>query len=290
MNAELCFHIQAELGEGPLWDEQAQCLYWVDISAGELYRFEPTTSENYTYRLGRSIGTVVHRQSGGLVVAVKDGFAFFDPVANIFTPIVNPEAHLPGNRFNDGYCDPNGRFWAGTMALAMTKGAGALYRLDADLSVHTMLTNVTISNGIAWSLDQRTMYHIDTTPRTVTAFDFDVETGDIKNGRVIITVPQAFGYPDGMTIDRDGKLWIAHYDGGCVRRWDPKTGEVLATISLPVSKVTACTFGGPNLDILYITTAAQEMTPTQKAREPLAGSLFAIQLPYQGLAAFCFAG
>ncbi|MCA9977634.1 MAG: SMP-30/gluconolactonase/LRE family protein, partial [Anaerolineales bacterium] len=194
------------------------------------------------------------------------------------------------NRFNGGYCDGDGRFWAGTMALTMEDGAGALYRLDADLSVHTMLSGVTISNGMAWSQDQRTLYYIDTPTRTVTAFDFTAETGEIGNGRVALTIPATMGYPDGMTIDRDGKLWIAHYDGGCVRRWDPETGNVLATIPLPVSKVTACTFGGPNLDRLYITTASQEMSDEQKAAEPLAGSLFVAQTPYQGFVTSRFAG
>ena len=290
MQAELCFRAQAQLGEGPVWDERVNCLYWVDIMAGDLHSFCPATQQNRTWQLGQPVGTAVLRQSGGLVLALRDGFAFFDTDRGMLTPIADPEAHLPGNRFNDGRCDANGRFWAGTMALTMARGAGALYRIDPDLAVHTMLTGVTISNGIAWSQDQRTMYYVDTAPRTVTAFAFDAETGWMGNGRVILRIPASMGYPDGMTIDRDGKLWIAHYDGGCVRRWDPETGKVLTAVQVAASKVTACTFGGPDLNILYITTAVQEMSAAQRAAEPLAGSLFARQMPYQGFPANRFAG
>lgn len=288
--AELCIDAHTILGEGPIWDEEANCLYWVDISGRKLFRYDPARQENISFDIGQPVGTVVPRASGGVVLAVQHGFAAYDLDGRHLTPLVDPEPHLPDNRFNDGKCDPAGRFWAGTMAFSAAKGAGALYRLDTDLGIHKMLANVTISNGIVWSLDHKTLYYIDSQPGTVTAFAYDVATGAIDNGRVIIQVPPASGAPDGMAIDSKGMLWIAHYGGGCVRRWHPATGEILQTIRLPVSRVTACAFGGPRLDTLYITTASQQMTAVEREKEPHAGGLFAVQPGGQGVATFRFGG
>ena len=287
---ELLVDAHAQVGEGPLWDEEQQVLYWVDILSSLLYIYDPATGENRGLDVGRHVGTVVTRASGGLMLAVQNGFASFDLETQELTLIANPEAHITGNRFNDGKCDPAGRFWAGTMAYENPTNQGSLYRLDTDLSVHKIFGDVAISNGIIWSLDHTTMYYIDTLRKNVRAFDYADDTGDISNERVIITVPEEIGMPDGMAIDSEGMLWVAHYGGSCVSRWNPKTAQLLLKIDLPVTQVTACAFGGPNLDILFITSAAQELDAAELARQPLAGGLFAIKTPYQGVLSFRFGG
>ena len=287
---ELLVDAHAQVGEGPLWDEEWQVLYWVDILSSLLYIYDPATGENRALDVGRHVGTVVTRASGGLMLAVREGFASFDLETQDLTLIANPEAHITGNRFNDGKCDPAGRFWAGTMAYENPTNQGSLYRLDTDLSVHKIFGDVAISNGIIWSLDHTTMYYIDTLRKNVRAFDYNDDTGDISNERVIIEVPEEIGMPDGMAIDSEGMLWVAHYGGSCVSRWNPNTAQLLEKIDLPVTQVTACAFGGPNLDILFITSAAQELDAAELERQPLAGGLFSIKTPYQGVPSFRFGG
>ena len=287
---ELLVDAHAQVGEGPLWDEEQQVLYWVDILSSLLYIYDPATGENRALDVGRHVGTVVTRASGGLMLAVREGFASFDLETQELTLIANPEAHITGNRFNDGKCDPAGRFWAGTMAYENPTNQGSLYRLDTDFSVHKIFGDVAISNGIIWSLDHTTMYYIDTLRKNVRAFDYADDTGDISNERVIINVPEEVGMPDGMAIDSEGMLWVAHYGGSCVSRWNPNTAQLLEKIDLPVTQVTACAFGGPNLDTLFITSAAQELDAAELARQPLAGGLFAIKTPYQGVPSFRFGG
>jgi sugar lactone lactonase YvrE len=287
---ELLINAQCLVGEGPIWDDEKQVLYWVDILNSTLFIYDPATAENRAFNIGQHVGTVVPRASGGLLLAVRDGFAFFDPDTQELTMIDDPEAHLPGNRFNDGKCDPAGRFWAGTMAYDNPTDQGSLYRLDADFSVHKMLDNIGISNGIAWSLDHSTMYFIDSIRYTVRAFDYDIETGDIAGERVVIHVPKEVGLPDGMAIDSDGMLWVAHFGGSQVCRWSPESGKILETIMLPVSCVTACAFGGANLDTLFITSASHVLDEEDLDHEPHAGGLFAVKPGYRGVPAFRFAG
>ena len=289
-SVELLVDAHALVGEGPLWDEEKQVLYWVDILSSKLFIYDPASGANETIDVDQHVGTVVTRASGGLMLAVYEGFAAFDLETRELSLIENPEAHIPGNRFNDGKCDPGGRFWAGTMAYENPKDSGSVYRLDTDMSVHKMFGGVAISNGIVWSLDQTTMYYIDTLAMNVRAFDYANTTGDISNERVVVDWPEDAGMPDGMAIDSDGMLWVAHYGGSCVSRWDPDGGALLERIELPVTQVTACAFGGPNLDTLYITSAAQELDAAALEREPYAGGLFSIKTPYQGVPSFRFGG
>ena len=224
------------------------------------------------------------------MLALKDGFAAFDPASGELTLLDDPEADLPENRFNDGKCDPAGRFWAGTMAIDPVEGAGALYCMDTDLSVRKMLGQVSISNGIVWSLDGARMYFIDSLRYDVLAYDYDAETGNIDNERIAFRVPREVGLPDGMAIDAEGMLWIAHFDGSKVCRWHPDSGEILQTIELPASKVTSCAFGGPDLDTLYITSGSLGMTDEEREREPHAGGLFAAGPGCRGVEPFQFGG
>jgi sugar lactone lactonase YvrE len=238
------------------------------------------------------VGTIVRRASGGCLLALENGFAAFDPDTGELDFLVDPEADLPDNRFNDGKCDPAGRFWAGTMSLSHKPRplTGSLYSLDAEGRVQTHLTGIGVSNGIVWTSDASTMYYIDTVTRCVDAFDFDNQKGEISNRRSIVNVPDELGSPDGMAIDAEDKIWVAFYGGWCVARFDPATGKMVAQIKMPVSNVTACAFGGPDLDLLYITTARQGLDEAALAEQPQAGDLFAAQPGVPGVETPMYAG
>jgi sugar lactone lactonase YvrE len=287
----LVLDARADLGEGALWDSRAGVLYWVDIMVGRLHVFDPARGDDRVFEIGQHVGTVVPRRSGGVLLALHHGIAAFDPETGKLDVLCDPEADRPGNRFNDGKCDPAGRFWAGTMAIDCSAGKGSLYRLDADRSLHRVLSPVSVSNGIVWSLDARTMYYTDTLSREVWAFDYDLATGAIANRRTAIRIPEADGLPDGMTIDAEGMLWVAHWGGGRVTRWDPRAGRLLDTIRVPASQVTSCAFGGPDLGTLYITSARRGLDANALAREPMAGALFCAKLDViRGVPATEYAG
>ena len=290
MKIDILVDGKAILGEGVLWDERQQAVWWVDIMAGQLHRHWLATGENHVFDMGQHIGTVGLCESGVLVVALADGFAYFDPETNAFVSIADPEAHLLNNRFNDGKPTPDGAFLAGTMAYDVAKGAGSLYRLDAQGLVETIANDVTISNGLAWNSAETTLYYIDTIPHHVYAFDYDKASGEISNQRIAFTVPQSAGAPDGMTIDSDDMLWIAHYGGGAVRRWNPLTGKLLESIELPATNITCCTFGGDKLNELFVTSARQGLSTEQLASEPHAGALFRIETNFRGRTAYRFRG
>jgi sugar lactone lactonase YvrE len=283
---------RAVLGEGAIWNAPLQRLHWIDIEGQRVFTYDPATGENRAIDVGRKVGTVVPRARGGLMLAVHEGFASLDPESGRVELLPLPPGHDPAVvRFNDGKCDPSGRFWAGTMALVKgPRPLGRLYRLDADGAVQVMLREVGTSNGIAWSLDRRTLYFIDTPLRRVDAFDYDDATGAIASRRTVISIPADLGRPDGSTIDAEGMLWVAMYEGWAVTRWNPRTGELLQTIRLPVARVTSCAFGGPALDTLYLTSARQNFSAEQLAAQPLAGSLFKVKPGVRGLPAFEFQG
>ncbi len=286
----LLVDIRAQVGEGPIWDAETKLLYWVDILSNMLYAYNPATGENRGYNVGQHVGTVVPRASGGLMLALYNGFAAFDPDSGKLTLIADPEADLPDNRFNDGKCDPAGRFWAGSMAYANQSTQGSLYRLDTDLTVHKMLGDIAISNGIVWSLDNKTMYYIDSNAYNVRAFDYDLASGNLANERVVVRVAKNMGLPDGMAIDSEGMLWVGHFGGSCVRRWNPNSGAVLDQIDLPAANITACAFGGDDLSTLYITSAAVGLDAAALAHTPQAGSLFRANPGVKGAPTFAFAG
>lgn len=288
--AELVFENPSDVGEGPIWDAKKQLLYWVDILSSEVHIYNPSTNQNRAINVGQYVGTVVARASGGLMLALHHGFASLDVESGQVTMLHDPEPDIPSNRFNDGKCDPAGRFWAGTMSLAEVGPVGSLYVMDTDQSVHKMESGITISNGIVWSHDHKTMYFIDTPLGTVDAYDYDLETGNIANRRAVITIPEGQGFPDGMTIDADGNLWVAQWGGFRVTQWDPNTGELLQTVHAPVPNTSACAFGGPNLDQLYITTARHNLDQATIDQYPLSGSLFVAQVDARGVEAFEFGG
>lgn len=291
--AELAFEHNALLGEGPVWDARTQQLYWVDIEGYQVHCFDPATRAHRAIDVGQYVGSAAVRTAGGLVLALKSGFAMLDLETEKITPIADAEAHLPGNRFNDGKCDPAGRFWAGSLHLNEDHGVGQgnLYCLYADHSVQLKVPGVWISNGLAWTRDAQTMYYIDSPKQCVVAYDYDKATGALANPRVVIEVQGSeLGYPDGMAIDEEDMLWIAHWDGGHVCRWNPQTGAELAEIKVPVLRPTSCVFGGANFDTLYITSARTRLGAEKLAGQPLAGSVFQCQPGVRGLPMNEYAG
>jgi sugar lactone lactonase YvrE len=286
---ELVLDAKATLGEGAIWHAPGQVLYWVDILAGQVHIFDPASGADRAVEVGQAVGTVVPRKAGGVMVALKHGFGSLDLDSGELRLWADPEADKPANRFNDGKCDPAGRFWAGTMQEGVPK-QGALYVLEADGRVWRALSEVSTSNGLVWSHDHQTMYYIDTRTREVAAFDYDLATGAIANRRAAVTIPPTDGFPDGMTMDAEGMLWVAHWDGGRVTRHNPADGRLLQTLTLPVSRVTSCAFGGPRLDELYITSARTGLADAELAPQPLAGGLFRARPGAVGVPAYEFAG
>lgn len=274
---ELLINAEYLLGEGPVWDADNSCLYWVNILAGDIHRLCITTNKHTSFNAGQLVGAIVLRKGGGLVAAMQHGFYFVDFDKKTLEFITDPEALLPYNRFNDGKCDAAGRFWAGTMPFSENEAAGSLYMLGTDRAVTLKVPHVTISNGLAWTADNNTMYYIDTPTRHIVAYDFDVATGAITNKRIAIDVAHEKGYPDGMTIDDNNMLWVAYYGGWQIVQYNPLTAEALQRIHFPVANVTCCTFGGPTLSDMYVTTARKELTVEELEAQPLAGSVFVVK-------------
>ncbi|MDO8686217.1 MAG: SMP-30/gluconolactonase/LRE family protein [Clostridiales bacterium] len=291
---ELIVDLKADLAEGPCWDAQNQLLYWVDIMENKVHIHDTKSGGNRSIDIGQNVGCIVLRKSGGAVLALQHGLYFLDLKTEKLTPVIDPESHLPGNRFNDGKCDCAGRLWVGTLMIDQgsvnAKNAGTLYCLDIDLSVRAVLRDVTISNGITWSPDNKIMYFIDTPTMQIAAFDFDPGSGEVKNKRIVATIPEGEGVPDGMTTDTEGMLWVAQWDGSNVSRWDPYTGRLVEKITLPVSGTTSCIFGGAGLEDLYITSARAGIKEEDIVKQPHAGGIFKIKPGVKGVETYKFGG
>ncbi len=271
-----------QLGEGPVWDERDQSLWWVDIRAPALHHWTPGESAAVTIALPEAVGSIALRECGGLMAAAKSGLNALDAASGVLTPWVDPEAHLPDNRFNDGRCDRQGRFIAGTMPESSREPAGSLYRFDPDGACSKLLGDISVPNSLAFSPDGRTLYFADTHRNRIWAFDYDIASGGLSRQRLFASTEGHAGRPDGSCVDAEGYLWNCEYGGWRVVRYAPD-GRIDGAIPLPVANPTCCCFGGPQLDILYITSAAQRLTPQQLAQQPLAGSLFAVRPGIRGL-------
>jgi sugar lactone lactonase YvrE len=290
---ELLLDVKNQLGEGAIWNHKTGEFWWIDIEGKQLNTYKPLMKGHKRYNFNHRIGTVVPSRDGeDAILALQNGVWKYGIENGEMTFLVSPESDTNNIRLNDGKCDPAGRLWVGSMHLNQTKYAANLFQIqpnrDTVLS-RIMQDSVTISNGIVWSLDEKTMYYIDTDRGNVRAYDYDKTTGNIAKERVIITVSDTLGYPDGMTIDKEGMLWIALWNGDCVTRWNPNTGELLQKIEVPAHNVTSCAFGGENLETLYITTARLDMTEAELAAKPLSGGVFKINPGVRGVESYFFA-
>jgi sugar lactone lactonase YvrE len=273
---EVLPHPPSYLAEGPVWDETQQSLLWVDILNGKILEYKTQSNSVQETKFHEPIGAVALFPNGNLLAAMQNGLFNIVRGSTERTFLCHPESDVKTNRFNDGKCDPSGRFWIGSMAQDHQAGAGNLFTVYPNLDWKLQRSGVSISNGLAWSNDQKTMYYIDSPTRCVQAFKYDPETGIISEGRVAFSIPAEEGTPDGMTIDREGMLWIAHWDGWQVARWNPETGDKLLGYKLPAAQITSCAFGGPELSDLYITSAREGLTESDIRAQPLAGSVFVI--------------
>ncbi|MGB0370836.1 MAG: SMP-30/gluconolactonase/LRE family protein [Opitutales bacterium] len=274
-------------GEGPIWWKNS--LLYVDIEGHKIVSLDPASGEETTWEVGERVGTVVPTEGDDLLYAGDTGYVRFNPTTGEKTPLADPEAELRAtNRFNDGKCDPAGRFWAGSISLVKNPGTANLYCLDNAGELSLKIEGVTNSNGICWSIDAKTMYYIDTPTKSVQAFDFDLASGAVSNGRKIVDT-EACGYkdsPDGMTIDSEGKLWVAFCHGGVVVRFDPETGKVIQDVKIPCVETTAVAFGGDKLDRLFVTTGIHKSLVEEDA-----GKVFVIDgLGIQGVPACAYKG
>ena len=276
------------LGECPLWDERDQSLWWVDSRAPALRHWSPGTPAATSFALPEVVGAIALRAGGGLLAATRSGLHSFDPASGALAALIDPEPHLPENRFNDGRCDRHGRFVAGSMSDVNRDASGALYRFDPDGSYSRLLGDIIVPNSLAFSPDGRTLYFADSYRERIFAFDYDPDSGAIAHRRVFANTTGHQGRPDGSCVDAEGYLWNCEYGGWRVLRYAPD-GRIDGAIPVPVANPTCCCFGGPDLRTLYITTATQRLTPAQLADQPLAGSLFAVRPGVAGLAESRFA-
>jgi sugar lactone lactonase YvrE len=283
LEAELEFKIEAELGEGALWNYKSQELYWVDIEGKTLNLYSPTTKKNKVIVMPSRIGTVVPVDSNTVLTALENGVYKTDIETGSSELFVDMKKELNGKRLNDGKCDPNGRFWVGSMHLEQTKGSAQLFAIDHKGQLEMKIDSVTISNGIVWTADKTTMYYIDTPTSEIKSYKYDVDKGTISNANVVMKFSESLGHPDGMTIDAEDKLWVGMWNGKSVLRIDPNIGKVIKTIEVPALNVTSCAFGGDDLDILYITSARVGMTEEELQKYPLSGSVFKVRPGVKGV-------
>lgn len=271
------------IGESPVWSAREQALYWVDVEGRIAQRLGWGADEVQQWALPEPTGSIGLRAGGGLVAAMRTGFATIDTRRGTVTALVDPEADQPGNRFNDGKVDRQGRFWAGTKNIANTpEPTGAIYRLDGDGTAHRAATGYSCVNGIAWSPDERTMYACDTWLRRIYAYDYDARGGTVSNQRLFAELATADGFPDGLTVDAQGFVWNAHYNGWRITRYAPD-GRVDRVVRMPVQHVSSLIFGGPELRHLIITSIKMRLEAAALAAQPDAGHLFVIEPGVKGL-------
>ncbi|XP_040888025.1 regucalcin [Toxotes jaculatrix] len=282
VEVECVVKASAVLGEGPVWEESEQTLLFVDIVGQKIHRWTPLTNEIQSVKTGDTVGFAVPRRCGGYVAGVGRSIVAVDWSTQAMTSLVEVDEDKPNNRLNDGKVDPIGRLLAGTMGkeqrpTEVQKQQGSLFSLTSDLTVTRHLSQVDISNGLDWSLDQKTFFYIDSLSLTVDAFDYDSNSGRLGNRRVVYRMEEGEGFPDGMTVDAEGRLWVACYSGGRVINIDPATGVRLQTVSLPVTKTTSCCFGGPGYCDLYVTSASLGLSESDSGSQPLAGHVFRVR-------------
>lgn len=288
MKPEVILEYRSVLGEGPWWDCDEQKLYWIDglSEAGrgdDLHRYDPRSGEDVHWHIGKHIGCAIPAKDGRVLLTLQDGIWVFNPSTGRMEELSDLEREIENNRLNDGKCDSCGRLWFGSMSMTANQPerefevTGSFYKREQNGAVEKLFDGVGISNGLAWNADETVMYYVDSTTQCVFAFDFDRNFGQISGRRIVAQIDPSQGVPDGMTIDAEGKLWVAHFGGWKVSRIDPDTGETILEVSLPCAQVSSCCFGGENLDELYITTASVGLSEKEREAQPLAGCLFRVK-------------
>ena len=280
---------KAILGEGPVWDENSDTLYWVDIKGRALHAHTPRSNVDRCVNLPIEVSAVAPRIGGGLIAATRNGFAFLDPQDGRLDQIEDPEAEFPDNRFNDGTVDNLGNFIAGTMHDLERENTGSVYCLDSEGAVKPLFGGYIVCNGPAFSPDGCTLYFSNSSEREILAFPYDAGIPDVGKPRLFTKITEAHGYPDGLAVDLDGCVWCAHWDGGGVSRFSPQ-GEFLQFFALPIPRVTSCAFGGSDYEQLYITTASWGLSSVQQQESPLSGSLFVVTPGVKGMQSRAFLG
>jgi len=298
MTAECVLDCRDRLGEGIIWDPAEQVLWWVDVPMpAVIHRLDPVSGAHRTWSCPEIVTAMSKRRDGTLLVASHHGLNVFDPRDGSLKRVAAPEADKPANRSNDGGTDPAGRFWFGTMCnnigedgsdLGVAESSGALYRVGADMVPVRMHGGIGISNGTCFAPDGRTMYFADTLRGEIWAWDLDPGLGALSNRRVL-SDDADHGHPDGCTVDAEGYLWSARWEGSCVLRIAPD-GRIDRRIEVPAARVTCCTFGGADLGVLYITTSRLHVPEAELARTPQAGGVFAVRPGVTGVPAAQFAG
>jgi sugar lactone lactonase YvrE len=285
MIIERKFQDSTELGEGPVWEPISQTIYWVDILQGLIF-YSITGALPLTLATHQPVGCVVPHEDGSLIAALKDGIYRIDRKTKDIKLIAAPpnEIHGTPHRFNDGKCDKLGRLWVGSTTTNETISASSLYCLDLNGELKLALDNITVSNGLGWSPDNKTFYFIDSPTRRIDAFDYELSSGTISNRRTVIDTSSQAGLPDGLSVDSEGMLWVAHWDGYRICRWNPYDGRCLETVELPVARITSCCFVGDELNLLFVTTARIGQSSKLLQSQPLAGSTFIITPDCKGLA------
>ena len=282
--------VQTEMGETPIWVPEEKALYFVDAAKHVIYRLNPATGQYAAFQPELPVRALCRRAAGGWLLITDTGLAFWDSQTNACEFLLNPYAHNPDVQFNDGAIDRQGRLIVGSFNKTRLEAPdGSLYRLDADRSLHKLDSQFVLSNGIGVSTDSQTLYVAEMFAHKITAYDYDAATGAVSNRRIFVSIPPEDGMPDGVTVDREGFVWTAHWDGWRVTRYDP-AGKLVRTIMLPVKIATCIGFGGENMDELYITTAWYSLSAEERKAQPFAGDLFRVKTDVKGLVESLFLG
>jgi len=280
---------KASIGENPVWSMEEKSLYWLDTTQQAIHRFDPKSGVNQTWTMPDLVCSFALRENGGLIVALGAGIFLLDLETMSINTIDEEVTDKTQTRLNDGRCDRAGRFWVGAMDLDKHRQIASLYRVDPDLSIHKIINELVVSNGLAWSPDGGTLYHSDSRQNVIWAYDYDLKAGLPSNRRVFASTHPDEGLPDGAAVDEDGFYWSAGVRGGRLTRYAPD-GRIDRVIKLPISLPSMCAFGGENLDILYVTSAREFLSESELLKEPLAGGIFAIDVGVKGVPEPCFKG
>ena len=267
-----------------MWHAERKSCFWVDIEDGILYECKWVNKEIKSWKFDYKLSLVVEANDNHVILGFNGGIARFNLQSEVLEWLVDIEKELPGNRSNDGACDTRGRLWIGTMDRQQRKDKGSLYCIDKKLDVHKKIEKVTISNGLAWSPDNRRLYYIDSPTKMVQAFLFNEESGEITFEKIAIQIPAGLGSPDGIAIDEEGMLWIAHWGGFGVYRWNPVNGKLIEKVDIPVPNVSSCAFAGEKLDHLIVTTARENLSKEDLRKYPASGDVFCISTNVRGMA------